>query len=314
MNFSETIKSEILSKQIKERHCRTAFVAGLIRGSGTLYLKDGEIGLDFKVNNEQTAMLISSYIYNLFNYEIREVSVSEDRLNKKDKFVLSISGEQATNVLQDLEILTDKEDEIEVNLNFYGQITKRDCCLRAFIRGLFIATGVCTVPTADDSSSTGYHLEMNFSHYTPALQTSEKLAEHGIITKITRRRDNYILYIKSVEEIKDFIAFLPAPVSVLKLTDLMINRELVNASNRRKNCDLGNVNKQVEASVKQISSIDKIEQTIGLDTLKTDLRITAKARKENPDETMSELALRLNVSKSCLNHRLRKIVAIANEL
>ena len=94
----------------------------------------------------------------------------------------------------------------------------------------------------------------------------------------------------------------------------MINRELSNNSNRQKNCDLGNVNKQVEAAAKQIDAINKIKQTIGLDSLKPDLRATAVARVENSEETLAELSERLNVTKSCLNHRLRKIVAIANEL
>ena len=116
------------------------------------------------------------------------------------------------------------------------------------------------------------------------------------------------------EDIKDFFAFLPAPISVLKITDLMINRELVNNSNRRKNCDLGNVNKQVEASSKQISAINKIEKTVGLESLKEDLYNTAIARRDNAEETLVELAERLGVSKSCLNHRLRKLVQIASQL
>ena len=94
----------------------------------------------------------------------------------------------------------------------------------------------------------------------------------------------------------------------------MINREFANTINRQKNCDLANVSKQVEASAKQIDAIKKIEQTIGLDGLKPDLAQTARARIEFPDDTLNELAERLIVSKSCLNHRLRKIVAIANEL
>ena len=101
---------------------------------------------------------------------------------------------------------------------------------------------------------------------------------------------------------------------MLKLTDLIINRELVNNINRRKNCDLGNVNKQVEAASKQIEAINKIEKTIGFSALKEDLLVTANARKINPEETLNELAERLGVSKSCLNHRLRKLVQIASEL
>ena len=94
----------------------------------------------------------------------------------------------------------------------------------------------------------------------------------------------------------------------------MINRELSNNSNRQKNCDLGNVNKQVEASAKQIESIKKINETIGLNALKKDLAETAEYRLKYPDDTLNELAERLNVSKSCLNHRLRKIIVIAQEL
>ena len=140
------------------------------------------------------------------------------------------------------------------------------------------------------------------------------MAQNGVLTRIVKRREGYIVYIKSAEDIKDFLAFLPAPISVLKLTDLMIERELANKINRQKNCDLGNVNKQVEASVKQVKAIKKIDKIIGLEGLKPDLMATAKARLENPDETLNELAEILNISKSCLNHRLRKIVEIAEQL
>lgn len=314
MNFLDSVKNEIVNKNIKERHCKIAFLAGIIRGAGTLYEKDGELGLEIKTGGEELAMLISAQLRLLFNYEVREVSVSEDRLNKKDKFILSIGGESAIEILKELGVLIEENGELAVNLKFYGKLTEKECCLKAFIRGLFVATGNCTIPNSDGAVNTGYHLELVFSHYTPALSTSEKLAEYGVLTKITRRRENFIVYIKSAEEIKDFLAFLPAPVTVLKLMDLMINREISNNSNRQKNCDLGNLNKQVEAAGKQIDAINKIEQVIGIDGLKPDLREVAIKRKENPDETLLELAERLNITKSCLNHRLRKIVCIANEL
>ncbi len=313
MNFTDRIKSEILSKPIKEKHCKKAFVAGLIRGSGVLYEKDGELGVEFKVPDEQTALTITTTFSQLYNYDIREVSTSISQ-GGKEKFYLNISGKQTVDILTDLGILIEKDGEIAVDLKFFGDFTKNECCVRAFIRGLFVASGRCTLPTENDNSSTGYHLEINFSHYSPALETSEKLAEFGVLTKIVKRREGYIVYIKSAEEIKDFLAFLPAPISVLKLTDLMINREFANTINRQKNCDLGNVTKQVEASAKQIEAINKIENTIGLDGLKADLAKTARFRKEYPDDTLNELAERLLVSKSCLNHRLRKLVIIANEL
>ena len=314
MHFSDIIKAEIFAKNIKDRQCRKAFLAGLVRGAGTLYETEGELGLDIKSSSEGSVEFIATQLRSMFNYDLREVSVSEDRLNKKDKFILSISGDTVTDILKEFEILVEKDGEQAVNLKFYGEITKKECCLRAFIRGLFVSSGNCTIPDETSSVNTGYHLELVFSHYTPALETSEKLAEFGVLTKITRRRENFVVYIKSAEEIKDFLAFLPVPVSVLKLTDIMINREVANRSNRQKNCDLGNVNKQVDASSKQILAIRKIKQTIGLDSLKNEDKIVAVAREENPDETLNELAQRLNITKSCLNHRLRKIVSIANEL
>ncbi|MBE5749800.1 MAG: DNA-binding protein WhiA [Clostridiales bacterium] len=314
MNFGERIKKEILSKPIKDTHCRKAFVAGMIRGSGRLYEKDGYLGLEFSVSDEETAMFMTTAFRSLFGYEMREVSVGEDRLNKKDKFTFNVSGERTEEILKSLEILVEDGVDLAVNLKLYGELTKKECCLHAFIRGLFVAVGGCTLPTDNRSSSTGYHLEMVFSHYTPALETSEKLAALGINSRITRRRESFVLYIKSAEGIKDFVAFLPAPVSVLKLTELMINREIVNYSNRQKNCDIANVNKQVEASAKQLDAIEKIDKAVGLSSLKEDLRLTAVARKENSDMTLVELAEHLGVTKSCLNHRLRKLIQISKEI
>lgn len=314
MNFGESLKNEIFSKPLRERHCKKAFLAGIIRGSGEIFENDGELGFQFKVSSEETAMQVSLLLKSLFNYDVREISVSEDRLNAKDKIVISISGSRAYDILKELEVLVEDKDDVIVNLKFYGELTQKECCLRSFIKGLFLTSGTCTIPNSQTATKTGYHLEMVFSHYTPALETSEKLAEFGVLTKVTRRKDSFIVYIKSAEEIKDFIAFLPAPVSVLKLTDIIINRDLSNNSNRQKNCDLGNVNRQIEASIKQIDAVEKIAEIIGLETLKPDLRETAELRLSNPDDTLNELAEKLKVTKSCLNHRLRKLVSIANEL
>ena len=313
MNFGKVIKKELLSKPIKDRCCKKAFLAGFVRGSGALYEEDGFLCLEFTANDEETAELIISLFRIVFKYEIREISVSEDRLNKKDKIVLNVVGERAIEILKELGVLIEDNDETVVNLKLYSTICEKECCLRAFIKGLFLAVGGCTVPS-EDGQTTGYHAELVFSHYTPALETAEKLASFNVQTKITRRKDTFIVYIKSAEEIKNFTAFLGAPVSVLKLTDLMINREITNKTNRRMNCDLGNVNRQIEATDKQLSAIDKIEKTMGLDALKPDLKTTAIARREHADYTMVELAEFLSITKSCLNHRLRKIVCIANEL
>lgn len=314
MNFGEVIKKEILSKPCKDLCCKKAFLAGLIRGTGELYYRENQLGLDFSVNSEETASLVANYLKRLFDFEVREVAVDQDRLNRKDKFIITIFGEKTTQILTELGVLLEDSEEVAVNLKFYGELTKKECCLKSFIKGLFIAIGGCTVPSKENSGTTGYHLEMIFSHSAPAMDTAQVLLQHGVSSKIMRRKESYVLYIKSVDEIKNFIAFLSASVSVLRLTDLSIERELSNNSNRQKNCDLGNAGRQVDATARQIEAINLLKEKGLLEGLKKDLYDTALARVEYADDTLLELAERLEITKSCLNHRLRKLLAMSREL
>ncbi len=315
MNFGEIIKKEIASKKIKDKHCKIAFVAGIIRGSGTLYEKDGELCLSFKCYDEENSFTVSEYLSTIFGYDVREITVSEDRLNKKDKYELVVSGEKGMELLTSLEIFKEIDGDLAVNFDFFGKITEKECCFKSFLRGLFLSSGVCLVPDGTKGkSNTKYHLELVFSHSNPAGKINGILIKNGINSKVLRRKDSYVLYIKSVESIKDFIAFIGAPVSVLKLTDLMISREATNDAIRRMNCDINNVNKQILASQKQLEAIEIIDKGIGIEGLKKGLKEVAIARRDYPEDTLLELAFRLNLSKSCLNHRLRKIVEIANEL
>ncbi len=316
MNFGREIKNEIISKPIKENCCKKAFLAGYIRGNGVItYDEDDNIGLSFSVFDEMTAIFIQNVFGEVFGKEITEVSVSNDRLNNRDKFSFSLSGEFSRGVLTSLGIIkTFENNDVVVNLRLFDGVADKDCCVRSFFRGLFISAGNCSVPSKAEGNKTGFHAELCFSHSAPASIVSEKLLSASIRTKITRRKDNYVVYIKSGEEIKDFVAFLGAPKMVLKLTDMIIDRELSNITNRQMNCDMGNVTRQIQATEKNINAINLIKEKIGLDALKDDLKQTAIYRIDYPDDTLSELADRLNITKSCLNHRLRKIISISKEI
>lgn len=313
MNFGESVKEEIFSKPIKEEHCKRAFLAGLVRGNGVLFDNGDGYGLSFKISGEARAMKSAELIKEVFGFDVREISVSEDRLNRRDVFEITLTGEEAKAALKGLEILKDVDGGESVAA-FFGKLTERDCCFRAFLRGLFVSAGSCTVPSGTEGAKTGYHLELCFSHAATAEVTAKELFDRKIESNITRRKNDYVLYIKSAEGIKDFIAFLPAPVSVLKLTDVMIEREILNISNRRKNCDLGNVNRQIEAQEKIMRAIERIEQAGNAVKLKPELLETLTARKVYADDTMTELAKRLKITKSCLNHRLRRLSEIAEKL
>lgn len=313
MNFGEVIKKELFDKPPKTVSQKKAFLAGIVRGKGVLYETEDGYGLSFVVVGEERALFIAETIKNVFGIDVREISVSEDRLNKRETAEIDLTGKDAETVLSGLKIIEERDGEtsvVNVDDCVYGNVD----VFRAFLRGLFISAGSCTVPDADGSTKTGYHLEISFSHSSSCASALENLNKHGISGNIIRRKNDYVLYFKSAETIKDFIAFLPAPSSVLKLTDVIIERELFNVTNRRKNCDLGNVTRQLDAQEKILRAIEIIEKEKGLDFLKTELKETALARKTYSEDSLSELAARLNVTKSCLNHRLRKITEISEKI
>ncbi len=309
MNFGEVIKNEILSKNIKDIHCQKAFLAGIVRGTGSLFYKNNELGLIFRVNGEQTAMVVSNYFASAFSYELREVNVSPNNFSKKETYEFTLFDDDVLNILEELGIITFSDEGYQVCFDFFAKFKDKDCCMHSFMKGLFVSSGSCSVPT-NSAKNTGYHLSIFFSHSEPASQVNLYLNSLSINSKVINRKGSYLLYLKSADEIKDFIAFLPAPVSVLKITDVIISREMINNINRKKNCDIGNVSKQVEASLAQINAINKIIELKGLDFLKEDLRVVAEFRLNNQEDTLNELANKLGLTKSCLNHRLRKIMQI----
>lgn len=313
MSFVQFVKSEIVSKPIKDLHCKRAFLLGILRGAGSIYSNDGEVGLMISVSSEEIAMLISELFLTVYGYEVREVSVEQDKLNKKDKFSLYLGGDMAVDILLDLKILKESYGELSVDFNYFNEINDKECCMHAFIRGIFLSSGTCTIPQ-NKNSKTSYFLSIPFSRSETASAFINKLAKFNVYAKVMRRRELFVLYIKSVEQISNFLALLPAPKSVFKLTDLVIERELINDSNRKRNCDIGNVGRQIDAIKKQVDAINKIKEKMGLEKLNGDLFIVANARLNNPDDSLIELAEGLNISKSCLNHRIRKIIEISNTL
>ena len=184
----------------------------------------------------------------------------------------------------------------------------------AFLRGAFSGGGSATLPKSDGSSSTGYHLEFVFGDYVFATDVCEILSELYFLPKLIQRKDAFIVYLKTRDEISDFLALMGASKAVLKLAEITVEKDMNNNYNRQLNCEMSNMSKQIDASVKQIRAIEKIDDAIGRESLPNPLKTVADARINNRGLTLSELAEKLGISKSCLNHRLRKIVELADNL
>ena len=306
MTFTEKTKKELCRKK-RKNCCEKAVFYAFVRSAGSIVTSGNEIGLSFDGQSDclEYFAAIAERLYLV--KPIFSVSPKGAISN------FTVMGGGSVAMLVDLGILAEDENGLKLSLDPDLKLTEKDCCKRAYLAGAFMGGGSVTIPS-DKKKSTGYHLEFVFSMYGAAEYAEDVLASCGFLPKVIKRKENWVIYFKQSEEIKNVLAYMGASKSVLDLSEIMIEREMSNQTNRETNCFLHNTDKTVIASVKQRSAIDLISESVGLDALPEDLRVTAKTRAENPTASLNELAEILGVSKSCLNHRLRKLVSIADNL
>ena len=195
---------------------------------------------------------------------------------------------------------------LHVNLG----VLEEECCRRSFIRGAFLTGGAITNPEKS------YHVEMVTDHFHVSRETYSLLLDMGFTPKTTARSGNYIIYFKQSSAIEDFMTLIGAPLHAMELMAAKIEKDMRNSVNRKVNCDTANVAKTVDASVAQIGAIRRIIAAGAFGALPEKLRQTAQLRLQNPELSIKELADISSppVTKSCLNHRLRKLLDISTTL
>lgn len=309
MNFTEKVKEELTEKSAASEN-KKAYLSGFLRGCGSVVLAGGKIGFEFSTESVSAAKYAAYLFDSVYGYAPTECFSKSDALNKKERLIFECGGSRAAEILADLKILT------EDGVSFAAGGDLEDIgAKKAFLKGLFVGAGNITVPRrrGEGKASTGYHLEFVLSGAELASAAEGALSSMNIGAKSTLRKGSYVVYVKSAEEIKDFLVFAGAPKAALELTDIMIEKEVVGNANRQKNCDLANVTKQMDAAEKVIAAIDELENKGVLSGLREELRETAEVRRKFPEDTLQELSERLSVTKSCLNHRLRKLTEIARK-
>lgn len=180
-------------------------------------------------------------------------------------------------------------------------VLEDECCRASFLRGAFLAGGSITDPAKR------YHLELVTDHKNVSGEAFSILLEMGFAPKDTLRAGHYVIYFKQSEAIEDFLTTLGAPSAAMEIMSAKVEKDMRNAVNRRVNCDSANADKIVSAAQAQI---DKI-RAIGLDNLPPELAQVALLRVANPEASLADLAALSDppVTKSCINHRLRKLMA-----
>lgn len=188
-------------------------------------------------------------------------------------------------------------------------VLEESCCRTAFFRGAFLAGGSVTDPRK------GYHLELGTSHLHVSREVPVLMAEAGFEPKQAKRNSNYIAYFKRSGAIEDFLTAIGAPIAAMEVMNAKLEKGLRGGVNRRVNCDAANLDKVVEAAQSQIEAIRRLEETGRLEALPDKLRESARLRLEFPEDTLAQLAQRCDppITKSALNHRLRKLVELGRE-
>lgn len=312
MSFSAEVKEELSVQDTKARHCRLAELAAIVGMCGDVCISaSGRFRLRIHTENAAVARKCFTLLQKTFTIS-SDVSVHLNKRYGKNSQIYTIlirDHDSVVRVLQALKLI--EGGEIQEQVSPTNQLlVQKSCCRRAFIRGAFLAAGSISNPEKS------YHFEIVCISMERAQQLQALIRSFDLDAKIVERKKHFIVYIKEGAQIVDMLNVMEAHVSLMNLENIRIVREMRNDVNRKVNCEAANINKTVNAAVRQMEDIRYLEAAKGLDSLPENLAEIAGLRLANPDASLKELGEMLNppVGKSGVNHRLRKISQLADKL
>lgn len=306
MSFASETKKELTQLDPKDC-CNRAELAALIRMNGSLSLSNREFTLDVPTENAAIARRIYTLIKSGFGYHTELLVRKKMRLRKNNVYIVRIK-QKAIELLESLDIMG---EGFSLTRSVNRSFIKEACCKRAYLRGAFLAGGSVNHP------ETSYHLEIASVYEEHTASLCSMMNDYNLNAKMLERKNGFIVYLKEAEKITDFLNLTGAHRALLFFEDVRIVKDMRNSVNRLVNCDTANLNKTVEAAMRQVANIRYIEEEIGLDRLPEKLREVAYLRLQHQHLTLkelSELSGPNKVSKSGMNHRLRKIEQIAEKI
>ncbi|WP_277630610.1 DNA-binding protein WhiA [Atopococcus tabaci] len=306
MSFASEVKKELTHLEVHPEHAK-AELAALIRMNGTLHLSNKRFVLNIQTENAAIARRMYTLIKDHFQVETELLVRRKMKLKKNNVYIVRLK-KGTEEILSKLGIME--------GMLYHGRIPEEISLntqkIKSYLRGAFLAAGSVNSP---DTSR--YHLEIYSSYEEHNEDICEMMNRFGLNARTLERRSGYITYLKESEKISDFLALIGASVSVMRFEDTRIVRDMRNSVNRLVNCENANLNKTIDAASRQIDNIKYLDKQVGLDTLPERLREVAVVRVENPDASLKELGDMIPsgpISKSGVNHRLRKLNKMAEDL
>lgn len=316
MSFSADVKKELSKNMPGARHCQIAELAAMISMVAELAYNNGvPVRINIETERSVIAGTISGLIRKIFHY-FPEVSVRRTGSNSRI-YKMVVADEVIVNKMLDAFKFKKTANNTTgicrikcQDMYISSLIIQQDCCRRAFIKGVFMTSGSISDPNK------GYHLEIVCDNDDKASFIRKLVEDFNIDAKIVERKRYRVVYVKDGAMIVDLLNIMGAHISLMNMENIRILKDISNNVNRRVNCEAANLNKTVSAAVKQIQDINYIIETKGIKYLPENLRMLALARLEESDASLKELGEMMNppIGKSGVNHRLRKISEIADEL
>ena len=298
LSFSALAKAEVCRIVPQKRCCALAECFGVLLYCNSFHAD----GIKIITESREFAQLLPRLFKKAFSFSFDMMPEDEER-----KLVFQISAPEKLKLIMEAYGFS-REDTLALHVNF--PMVEEDCCKAAFLRGAFLSGGSVTDP------GKGYHMEITTTHQSVARETDTLIREvMNFCPKMAGRGGGQVLYLKQSELISDFLAYIGAPVAAMGIMEARLEKELNNKVNRRCNCDEANTCKVVEAAQEQLSAIRILQEQGLVEHLPNKLQQAVAARLENPAASLTELAAMMEppITKPAMNHRLKKLVAMAKE-
>ncbi len=307
MSFSAVTKEELARITENRLCCSLAELAALVRMDGTLQIGDNQhYALNVTTESAPVARKIYRLAKNILNLPATIMVRRRLRFRKNNAYIVIIYPKG----LEDLQKLGLLDQDGQVQPGIPAKIVKTRCDQKAYLRGAFLAGGSINNPEGN------YHLEIITNDEKHADALCGLLNRFNLGAKISTRKNWHVVYIKESEHIVEFLGFIGAHHALLEFENVRVFKDMRNQVNRLVNCETANLNKTVDAAVRQVENIQLIANTIGVAALPPALREIAELRLQFPDASLKELGemLQPRVGKSGVNHRMRKIDELAERI
>ncbi len=307
MSFSAKIKDELVRIRLKSELTRRAQLSGLALSCGSLRLNRSPQIL-FETEHAELARHIAGLIEAQYHCEASIERVARQH-RKLPKLRVRMDGAASLALIGDTGLMNVDETGAFTGADLPAFLWDSDEAKRAFLRGFFLGAGVCP-----DPGRGAYGLELICLDEHRAQRVTELIHEYGLLPKRVLRGERWLVYLRGGDEVTGFLALIGANAAVLQFENVRVEKETRNYVNRTTNCDNANLDKQVEAGLKQLTAIECIERSMPLGELPASLYEAAILRREDPNATIAELADKAGIRKSGMNHRLQRLLALAEEL